>query len=158
MADVVKAVQAYSPRIIKGKKVKTDELVSFIGGRTGYNKSTIIGVLLEFQNIIVVSLKAGRAVNLEGLGIFSPGINKEGVIRINISMNMNIFSAHAKLTVATIIKTTPKENTICLTPKLGMRTKTVKKVPKILPAVEIEYRLPDMPPRVNILSADKRIE
>lgn len=90
MADVVKAIQAYSPRIIKGKKVGTDELVSFIGGRTGYNKSTIIGILLEFQNIIVVSLKAGRAVNLEGLGIFSPGINKEGVIRVNFRVDKKI--------------------------------------------------------------------
>lgn len=90
MADLVKAVQAYSPRIIKGKKVQTDELVSFIGGRTGYNKSTIIGLLLEFQNIIVVSLKAGRAVNLEGLGIFSPGINKDGVIRVNFRVDKDI--------------------------------------------------------------------
>ena len=87
-----------------------------------------------------------------------PPAKREGIIRISISVNMSIFSAHANLTVAIMIKTTPKEKTICLTPKLGMRTKTVKKVPKMLPAVEIEYRLPDIPPKVNMLSADKRIE
>jgi nucleoid DNA-binding protein len=90
MADVVKAVQAYSPRIIKGKTVKTDELVSFIAGRTSYNKSTIVATLLEFQEVIVTSLKAGRAVKLEGLGTFSPGINKEGVLRVNFRAEKKI--------------------------------------------------------------------
>ncbi len=83
-----------------------------------------------------------------------PPAKREGIINTSTREKMSPFSTQVIPTTATAMRTTPREKTICLTPKPGMRTKTVKKVPKMLPAVEMEPRLPEMPPRVEMLSAD----
>ncbi len=48
------------------------------------------------------------------------------------------------------INTTPIEKIIDLTLNEGMSKKTVKNVPSILPPVDIEYKLPEMPPTLTI--------
>jgi len=83
-----------------------------------------------------------------------PPAKREGIINTSTREKIRPFSSRVMPTMATAMMTTPREKTICLTPKLGMRTKTVKKVPKRLPAVDMEVRLPEMPPRVEMLSAD----
>lgn len=83
MAKIMNAIQAYSPRLIMGKIVSRKELVHYIAGRTGFNKGTIYNLLMEYQEAICFFNKAGRPVKLEGLGIFSPGIDKNGVLRVN---------------------------------------------------------------------------
>jgi nucleoid DNA-binding protein len=83
MATIMNAIQAYSPRILLGKIVSRKELVHYIAGRTGFNKGTIFNLLMEYQEAICFFNKAGRPVKLEGLGIFSPGIDKDGILRVN---------------------------------------------------------------------------
>ena len=67
-----------------------------------------------------------------------PPVKREGIIRTSTSVKIMPFSNRVMPTTATAMRTTPREKTICLTPKLGMRTNTVKKVPKMLPAVDME--------------------
>jgi hypothetical protein len=83
MAELLNAVQAYSPRIKSGLTVNMTELVRYIAGRTGFNRGTILNVLLELQDAIIFFNKAARPVKMEGLGIFSPGIDKNGSLRLN---------------------------------------------------------------------------
>ncbi len=78
MAELLNAVQAYSPRVKLGLPVNMNELVRYIAGRTGFNRGTILNVLLELQETIIFFNKAARSVKMEGLGIFSPGIDKNG--------------------------------------------------------------------------------
>lgn len=83
MADVIKAIQAYSPRVKLGMPVEIRELVSYIASRTGLNQGPILNVLMELRDALVFFNKAGRPVKLEGLGTFSPGMDKSGAFRVN---------------------------------------------------------------------------
>ena len=83
MAKAVQAVQAYSPRLKLSKPIKIGDVAKFIAGRASLNEGTIINVLMEFQNSIIHYCNMGNPLNLEGLGIFSPGINKDGEVRVN---------------------------------------------------------------------------
>ena len=68
----------------------------------------------------------------------APPIRVCGVMIRSTTMRRKSLSLQAKPRRETSISTTPTEKMICRTPKEGMRTKTVKKVPKMLPPVEME--------------------
>ena len=50
MASQIKAINAYRPRIVLGKRVETDQLVDFIARSTGLNESGVRQVLLELRD------------------------------------------------------------------------------------------------------------
>lgn len=82
MAKLVKAIRALVPRIDRSHTTKEIEILDFIRGRTGFNKSTIHGVLYEIQATLTTYLKTGQAVKLPGLGTYAPQINMDGKISI----------------------------------------------------------------------------
>lgn len=83
MADKMKAIQAYSPRLQLSKPISQNFLVEYIGDRTGLNKGTILNVLCEFHDSLEFFGKNAQPVRLDGIGIFKPGINKDGEIHLN---------------------------------------------------------------------------
>jgi hypothetical protein len=83
MANSLNAIQAYSPRILKNKLVELNQLVNYIADRTGLNRGTIRNVLAELHDGISFYSTMGYPVKLEGLGILSPGIDRDGKLRIN---------------------------------------------------------------------------
>jgi len=83
MANLLKAIQSYTPRIKQGSPIKINDVAQYIAGRTALNEGSILNVLLEFQNSIIHYCSMGRPVKLEGLGIFSSGLNKNGLLRLN---------------------------------------------------------------------------
>jgi len=78
MASRIKAINAYRPRIVLGKRVEMDEQVRFIARSTGLNESTIRQVLIEARDTVVFFNLAGRPVKLEGLGTYTPTIDLAG--------------------------------------------------------------------------------
>ncbi len=82
MASRIKAISAYRPKIVLGKRVDMEELVSFIARSTGLNESGVQQVLLELRDTVVFFAASGRPVKLEGLGIYTPSINLDGTIKI----------------------------------------------------------------------------
>jgi len=115
MADKIKAIQAYSPRLILTKPISQKFLVEYIGARTGLNKGTILNVLCEFHDSLVFFGKGAQPVRLDGLGIFKPGINKEGEIHLN-------FKADKELTMKFNQKSDPYEGQIKNKDMLGKTT------------------------------------
>ena len=75
-----------------------------------------------------VPLRADRA----------PPIRTDGIVSRGISRMRKSLSFQVKPISDTSIRTTPREKMICRTPNHGMRTKTVKNVPNMLPPVEME--------------------
>ncbi len=78
MSKEVKAIFAYTPRVKMGKVVETDELVSFIAGRSSLNEGAIVNLLFEFRDSLMHFAMIGRPVRLKNLGILAPRISKDG--------------------------------------------------------------------------------
>ena len=73
----------FGPRIDYGKTVETDSLVEFLSGRTTLHESVIRHVVLELREALRFFTVEGRAVRIEGLGIFKPTIDLAGTISMN---------------------------------------------------------------------------
>lgn len=80
MAKLVKALRALAPRINRSRTTKTIEIMDFIKNRTGFNESTIHGVLCELQATLITYLRTGQAVKLPGLGTYAAKVNMDGKI------------------------------------------------------------------------------
>lgn len=82
MAKLIQAITTYGPRLKLGRTADTDELVDFIARSTGLNESGVRQVLLELRDAAIFFNRQGRAVKLEGLGIYSPSIDLSGKVKI----------------------------------------------------------------------------
>jgi hypothetical protein len=83
MAEEVKAIRAYTPRVERGKTVDVEDVAGLIAARTSFNGGAVIALLWEFREAITFFALAGRPVQLKGLGVFAPRIDKDGEFSIN---------------------------------------------------------------------------
>jgi len=83
MASRIAAINTYRPKIKLGRTAGTDELVEFIARSTGLNESGVRQVLLELRDAVISFNRQGRAVKLEGLGIYTPVIDLDGVLKVS---------------------------------------------------------------------------
>jgi hypothetical protein len=83
MSKPIKAVNAYRPRIEQGNTVQKPEFIRFVSRATTLLEGTVGNVLTETRDQIISFCRMGRAVKLDGLGIFTPGIDIDGNLAIN---------------------------------------------------------------------------
>jgi len=83
MAPKIKAVNAYRPRIEQGNTVQKPEFIRAVSRATSLVEGTVDLSIKESRDQIIEFCRAGRAVKLEGLGIFTPSIDLEGNIAIS---------------------------------------------------------------------------
>jgi hypothetical protein len=82
MANRIKAINAYLPKLVLGKRAETTDLVEFIARSTGLNEGSIRQVLLELRDAVSFFNVRGQAVSLEGLGTYTPTIDLDGTINV----------------------------------------------------------------------------
>ncbi len=92
MADKIKAIRAYSPRVKIGYTAELIEVVNFIAGRSGLNEGTILNVMSELREAATFFALSGRPVRLRGLGVFSPTIDLEGRFGMNHRPDKHLIS------------------------------------------------------------------
>jgi hypothetical protein len=90
MASRIKAINAYRPRIVLGKRAETDDLVDFIARATALNESGVRQVLLELRDVVVFFNLRGQPVKLEGLGTYTPTIGLDGSLGVGHRADMAI--------------------------------------------------------------------
>jgi hypothetical protein len=90
MTALIKAIQEYRPRLIRGKTVKKRELVKLLAARTGFNSSELSGVLEELRDAVLFYSQAGRGVRLEGLGTYLPHIKLDGTLKVSHRLDLFI--------------------------------------------------------------------
>ena len=90
MANRIKAINAYQPRIVLGRRAGMDDMVDFIARSTGLNEGTIRQVLLELRDGVVFFNLRGEPVQLEGLGTYTPIIELDGNIAVGHRADMGI--------------------------------------------------------------------
>ncbi|MBP8125833.1 MAG: hypothetical protein KAZ26_24510 [Caldilineaceae bacterium] len=83
MTSRIAAITAYRPRIKLGRTAGTDKLVEFSARSAGLNESGVRQVLLELRNAVISFNRPGRAVKSEGLGIYIPVIDLDGVLKVS---------------------------------------------------------------------------
>ena len=83
MAPRIKAVNAFRPRIEQGNTVQKPELIRAVSRATGIVEGTLDQSIKELRDQVIEFNRAGRAVKVDGLGIFSPSIDLEGNLSIS---------------------------------------------------------------------------
>ena len=83
MAPRIKAVSAYRPRIEQGNTVQKPELLRAVSRATSLVEGTVDQAIKELRDQIIEFCRSGRAVKVEGLGIFTPTMDLEGNISIS---------------------------------------------------------------------------
>ena len=93
MASQISALNHYRPQIEYGDTAEWREVAEDIADRTGLRPSDVIRVLLELQVAIVHFLLLGRGVKLEGLGVFLPNVNYQGVFNVSYRLDRRLRKA-----------------------------------------------------------------
>ncbi|CAG0982271.1 hypothetical protein ANAEL_01815 [Anaerolineales bacterium] len=83
MAPLIKAVNAYRPRIEQGNTVQKPELIRAVSRATSLVEGSVDQAVKEVRDQIVEFCRAGRAVKVDGLGIFTPTVDLEGYFAIS---------------------------------------------------------------------------
>ncbi len=83
MAPRIKAVNAYRPRIEQGNTVQKPELIRAVSRATSLVEGTVDQTVKEVRDQIVEFCRAGRAVKVDGLGIFTPTVDLEGYFAVS---------------------------------------------------------------------------
>ena len=90
MANRIKAINAYMPSIVLGKRIVMSDIVAYIAHSTGLNEGAIRQVLAELRDAVIFFLLHGQPVQLEGLGTYTPTIDLTGQIGIGHRADVNI--------------------------------------------------------------------
>lgn len=83
MAPKIKAVNAYRPQIKQGNTVQKAELIRAVSRATSLVEGSVDQAVKEVRDQIIEFCRSGRAVKVEGLGIFTPTIDLEGYFAIS---------------------------------------------------------------------------
>jgi len=83
MSHQLKAINAYRPRLDKGTTVQQPELIRNMSHGTGLLEGIVDHTVTELRDKIIFYCSIGRAVKVEGLGIWTPAIGLDGRLSIN---------------------------------------------------------------------------
>src|SRR5262245_17801452 len=83
MAPKIKAVNAYRPRIEQGNTVQKPEFIRAVSRATSLVEGNVDLAIKETRDQIVEFCRSGRAVKVDGLGIFTPTIDLDGTLSIS---------------------------------------------------------------------------
>jgi len=82
MAYKIEAINAFRPRIEQGNTVQKAELIRGLSHATSLVEGSVSMTLSELRFTILGHLLSGRAVKVEGLGIWTPNISLDGKLSI----------------------------------------------------------------------------
>ena len=83
MAAKIKAVNTYRPRIEQGNTVQKPEFIRAVSRATSLVEGSVDQSIKETRDQIIEFCRAGRAVKVDGLGIFTPTIDLDGTFAIS---------------------------------------------------------------------------
>ena len=83
MAPRIKAVNAYRPRIEQGNTVQKPELIRAVSRATSLVEGSVDQTVKEVRDQIIEFCRSGRAVKVDGLGIFTPTVDLGGYFAVS---------------------------------------------------------------------------
>jgi hypothetical protein len=82
MAHKIQAINAYRPRIEQGNTVQKTELIRELSHATSLVEGSVNLTMSKLKFRLVGYLRAGRAVKVDGLGIWTPTVSLDGKVSI----------------------------------------------------------------------------
>ncbi|HQY94686.1 hypothetical protein [Caldilinea sp.] len=79
----MKAIGAYCPRVRLERLVDSQDIAEHLAMRTGLLEAQVNHVLIELRETVRYFTMRGHSIRLDGLGIYSPGVDMEGVMTIH---------------------------------------------------------------------------
>ncbi|MCB0195943.1 MAG: hypothetical protein KDJ65_28590 [Anaerolineae bacterium] len=83
MAKLVQAVREFGPKLKLYSTIKLNDVAEWIGLRAGMSRHMVAMVTYELAEAISYHTGQGNPVKLDGIGIFTPSIDRHGKIKIN---------------------------------------------------------------------------
>lgn len=93
MAKLIQAISLYGPKLDLNQMVQLAQVVEWIVGRTGLNRSEVSMVLQELNEAVTFFNKSGTPVKLPGIGIFSPTVDGKGKHRVGFRPDPSLAKA-----------------------------------------------------------------
>jgi len=90
MANLIQAYRAYGPQLELGNTIQLERVAEWMAMRTGLNKSEVMMALQEINEAILFFNGQGVPVKLPGVGIFTPSIDGNGVINVNLRADTSL--------------------------------------------------------------------
>lgn len=90
MAHKIEAISTYRPRILQGNTVQREELISGLAHATSLVEGSVSLTLSELKYHILRHCLSGRAVKVDGLGIWSPSISLDGKLTIQYRPDLSL--------------------------------------------------------------------
>lgn len=84
MASKIQAINSYRPRIDQGNTVQKAEYTRILARATTLNEGTVDSVIKETRDLIIQFGREGRAIKIEGIGVFTPTIGLDGSFDISV--------------------------------------------------------------------------
>jgi hypothetical protein len=88
MANFLQAINAYGPKVALNPTTQLDAVAKWMAMRTGLNKSEVLMSLQELNEAILYFNSQGTPVKLPGVGTFTPGIDRNGTLKVNFRADM----------------------------------------------------------------------
>ena len=82
MAHKIKAINVYRPRVEQGNTVQKPELIRGLSRATSLVEGSVELAMKELRDQLIEHLRSGRAVKVDGLGIWTPTIALDGTLDI----------------------------------------------------------------------------
>ena len=88
MAHKIQAINAYRPRIEQGNTVQRSELIRELSHATSLVEGVVSLTMSELKFRLIGYLRAGSAVKVDGIGIWTPTISLDGTLSIHYRPDM----------------------------------------------------------------------
>jgi hypothetical protein len=82
MASKITAIRRYKPEIKRERTRRMREVVEDISQQTGLSEGEILHVVYELRDAILNAHRIGKAVKIQGLGIYTPVMRMDGSLDI----------------------------------------------------------------------------
>lgn len=88
MATILQAVIQYGPRLDLQPTSSLEDVAAWVSMRTSVSKNEVAMVLSEISEAILFYNRMGKPVKLNGVGTFSPSVDRSGTLSINLRPDM----------------------------------------------------------------------
>jgi hypothetical protein len=92
MADLIKAISMYRPRIDLGKRTSAHRFMEMITQRTTLSSGVVKNVQESEVETLIGLLKEGRPVHT-GIAVFTPTLDLEGKFGVSVRVDKRLLSA-----------------------------------------------------------------
>ncbi len=84
MADRVKAINTYRPKLKLEHRANMDEVLKYIEGNSGLNPSSMKNAIYQLRQAIIHYARMGKTVKVDELCTWIPSVKLDGTLRVGV--------------------------------------------------------------------------